>query len=218
LRRLKGALGVRAFAEQLGLSASLVSSYLNGGRLPDAGTLRTIAERTGASLDWLLLGEGDDEPRYRGQSRSTAELATDLASHVTRAVAADYSVPDDSADSAEVVFTQWEGDGPALLTAVERYAQERAAAWCEWAKRQAAIRSESARLTLAGSDPETITYNDVIRASVRAFLPETHKPQPTIPELADSVAALDNKTRQLPEPPAPVVPLRIGSDPHHQFG
>lgn len=89
LRRLKGSLGVNRWAvDVLGFtSGSKVSSYLNGKRLPDAPTLRTIAERTGASLDWLLLGDGGDEPRYRGQSRADAELEADVAAHVARQVA-----------------------------------------------------------------------------------------------------------------------------------
>ncbi|MBA3522496.1 MAG: helix-turn-helix domain-containing protein, partial [Gemmatimonadales bacterium] len=70
LRRLKDARGVRKWADQLGLSPSLLSSYLNGGRLPNTETLRAISDRTGVSLDWLLFGEGGEEPAMRGQWRT----------------------------------------------------------------------------------------------------------------------------------------------------
>lgn len=82
---LKGAAGVRAFAERVGVAPSLVSSYLNGGRLPTAERLQRIAERTGVSLDWLLLGEGGAAPRFRGQDRNQAELEADVAAYVARA-------------------------------------------------------------------------------------------------------------------------------------
>lgn len=88
LRALKGTDGVNAFAERVHLAPSLVSSYLNGTRLPGAESLRTIAERTGVSLDWLLLGDRGEEPRFLGQSRTQAELAADVGAYVAHALRA----------------------------------------------------------------------------------------------------------------------------------
>ena len=84
LEALKGTTGLNKWAEDIGLAPSLISSYLNGTRLPRAESLRAIAERTSVSLDWLLLGDGGDEPRYRGQSRTQSELEADLAAAVVR--------------------------------------------------------------------------------------------------------------------------------------
>jgi transcriptional regulator with XRE-family HTH domain len=86
LRLLMTGASIRRFADRVGVSGSLVSSYLSGGRLPEAGTLHRIAERTGVSLDWLLCGEGGADVRYRGQSRTRAELAEDVAAFVRRGV------------------------------------------------------------------------------------------------------------------------------------
>lgn len=51
--------------------------------IPRGTTLQTIAAKTGRSLDWLL---GFDVPEFRGQTRSIADLADDVAAHVKRAI------------------------------------------------------------------------------------------------------------------------------------
>ncbi len=120
-------LGVRKFAGQLGLSPSLVSSYLNGTRLPTAATLRAVGERTGVSLDWLLFGEGGEQPVMRGQWRSEAGLEADVAARVAREAAQRLT-----RDFGEVVITV---DGVRLLAAA---AEQVAMNYCVWARRLAA--------------------------------------------------------------------------------
>ena len=87
LRLLMGAEGVRGWAERVGVSASLVSSYLSGGRQPTTPVLRRIAENTGVSLDWLLFGDGGAEPHYRGQQRANTELECEVAIRLRREIA-----------------------------------------------------------------------------------------------------------------------------------
>jgi hypothetical protein len=43
----------------LNVSYNAVRNYLRGRRLPETSVLKTIAERTPYSLNWLLTGEGD---------------------------------------------------------------------------------------------------------------------------------------------------------------
>jgi transcriptional regulator with XRE-family HTH domain len=76
--------GVRAFAAELDISSSLVSSYRHGRCLPNSESLKKIAETTGVSVDWLLFGDGGESPVMRGQTRSEATLAEDVAEHVRR--------------------------------------------------------------------------------------------------------------------------------------
>lgn len=54
LCELQGKKTIAAFAAFLGLSRPTVNFYLNGDRVPDALTLRQIAERCNVSSDWLL--------------------------------------------------------------------------------------------------------------------------------------------------------------------
>lgn len=135
LGRLKGELGVRAFAKRVDLSPSLVSSYLNGTRLPEATTLRKLAEGTGVSLDWLLLGWGGDDPLCRNKTRTKGELAADLAVHLAREVAPD-------------VAAEWGPLGPVALKAdperVLALAQRGAAEELRVYLRQRALRDEAA--------------------------------------------------------------------------
>lgn len=56
LRRSQG-LSQRAAAEAVGVSVTGWQNY-EGGRLPRGEELTAIAANLGASLDWLLLGEG----------------------------------------------------------------------------------------------------------------------------------------------------------------
>lgn len=86
LRSLMGGASVRKFAAEAEVSGSLVSSYLNGKRLPEAETLHKIAKSTRVSLDWLICGDGGTDVRLRGQSRARSELAVDVATYVRRGV------------------------------------------------------------------------------------------------------------------------------------
>lgn len=53
-RELQGTQSNTDFAEFLGMSRQTVGFYCNGDRIPDALTLRDIADRCGVSVDWLL--------------------------------------------------------------------------------------------------------------------------------------------------------------------
>jgi transcriptional regulator with XRE-family HTH domain len=126
LRQLKGTVGVNRWSvDVLGFSSgSKVSAYLSGKRLPDAATLRTIAERTGVSLDWLLLGDGSDAPCYRGQSRDRAELEADVAAYIARALDAAAPRVRDGIDAPRDLMI-WRVDGAGILkTTAERVCEE----------------------------------------------------------------------------------------------
>jgi transcriptional regulator with XRE-family HTH domain len=116
---MNGVGGVRRFAEKIGLSPSLVSSYLNGARLPDATSLWKIADATEVSLDWLLYGVGGETPRYRGQSRDAVALEADVAAEVRRAIAARPDQP------GQPRYHRWGVHGRAVLAdACDRAVEE----------------------------------------------------------------------------------------------
>ena len=56
---LRGDMPQSVFAEKIGIARATVGFYENGERLPDALTLKQIADKTGVSTDWLL-GRTDD--------------------------------------------------------------------------------------------------------------------------------------------------------------
>jgi transcriptional regulator with XRE-family HTH domain len=123
----------------VGVAYSAISAYLNGRRLPDADTLRKVAERTDASLDWLLLGDGNDEPRYRGQSRSRTELEAEVAAYVarevSRALSASKSAPILTPASSELRV-----DGARVLREAVHRETDALAAWAaEVSERLAAL-------------------------------------------------------------------------------
>ena len=63
VERAKLALGVKtdlALSQALGLSAAVVGGYKRRDSIPLEQCIK-IAERTGVSLDWLILGKGDKE-------------------------------------------------------------------------------------------------------------------------------------------------------------
>lgn len=53
-RKLQGDRSNTEFAEFLGISRQTVGFYYNGDRIPDAMTLKQIAEKCNVSTDWLL--------------------------------------------------------------------------------------------------------------------------------------------------------------------
>jgi transcriptional regulator with XRE-family HTH domain len=73
-----------AFARQCGVTTTNMGKYLRGELQPGFDVLIRIAERTGVSLDWLLLGEGGTSPRHRGMTRTRASLEADLAVFLSR--------------------------------------------------------------------------------------------------------------------------------------
>ena len=48
-------LGARRVADSVGLSTSQVSGYLNRDRLPEAASLRRVAERTGVRFEFVAV-------------------------------------------------------------------------------------------------------------------------------------------------------------------
>lgn len=56
------------FAHRLGTTQASISRYING-RYPDRETLIRIARRTGASLDWMLTGNGPEKSSKKGKSQ-----------------------------------------------------------------------------------------------------------------------------------------------------
>ena len=114
LLALKGGTGVNKWAERVGLSQGLVSAYINGTRLPGAESLRAIAERTGVSLDWLLLGWGGEGPLCRNQTRSRGELEADIVAWVNRALQQAYAL-ELAQDGVPTDLYVWRVDATAIL-------------------------------------------------------------------------------------------------------
>ena len=52
------------FSEMTGITEAAICRYLQGTRIPNAGTLIAIARTTNVSIDWLL-GHGSDEKMER---------------------------------------------------------------------------------------------------------------------------------------------------------
>lgn len=52
------------FSEMTGITEAAICRYLQGTRIPNAGTLIAIARATNVSIDWLL-GHGSDEKMER---------------------------------------------------------------------------------------------------------------------------------------------------------
>ena len=50
-----------AFAQWLGLTQSVIAGYKKRGNIPQEQCIK-IAEKTGVSLDWLILGKGEMHP------------------------------------------------------------------------------------------------------------------------------------------------------------
>lgn len=76
------------FADAVRTTGSSVTAWLNGTSLPGSKHLTRIAEQTGVSLDWLMMGEGGDQPVYRKVSRPAGSLGDDLAQEMRRRVLA----------------------------------------------------------------------------------------------------------------------------------
>lgn len=81
----------RGFAAHCGVHSRRVTDWEKTGQ-PSADNLVAIANKTNISLDWLLglIGEDgkkpigdDDRPVYRTYTRTSAELADDLAVYLT---------------------------------------------------------------------------------------------------------------------------------------
>lgn len=52
------------FSEMTGITEAAICRYLQGTRIPNAGTLIAIARATNVSIDWLL-GHGSDDVMER---------------------------------------------------------------------------------------------------------------------------------------------------------
>jgi transcriptional regulator with XRE-family HTH domain len=68
------------FAAKLGISASRLSNYVTGARLPDIFTLNSIADLLGVTLDSLIL----DSPYKNGRKLPRRYLLTVYESGVVR--------------------------------------------------------------------------------------------------------------------------------------
>ena len=64
-----------AFAQWLGLTQSVIAGYKKRGNIPQEQCIK-IAEKTGVSLDWLILGRGENNAAPQ-QTQTTPELNSD---------------------------------------------------------------------------------------------------------------------------------------------
>lgn len=103
IRKSKG-MTRKGFADYLGVeSHSTVGDWCNARRIPKGDNLRTIGEKTGVSVDWILFpkeGESDDEPVYRGQAMPAADFRQEFARTLLRlAQATDFQPADVDVDA-----------------------------------------------------------------------------------------------------------------------
>lgn len=226
LRRLIGERGESqgAFARACGVSPARVTEWLSGSQLPSADRLRTVAERTGVSLDWLLLGDGGDGPvmrGYRGERRTGEELAADVGLHVLPRVraAAEAAGAAPSPGTFAALLHVWEADGAAILRdAVE----QQTAAFLEWAERQQERYQVSRAFIHASRSGATPTMSDAdpLPADLRAEMDQLdaeamqaawRRVSELLPEVEPP--AVRNRSIIPQGPPSPngwrVVPLRI---------
>jgi DNA-binding XRE family transcriptional regulator len=57
IARMQAGLSISALASAIGVARETLSAWENGHQEPKASALRAIAEKTGASVDWLLFGD-----------------------------------------------------------------------------------------------------------------------------------------------------------------
>jgi transcriptional regulator with XRE-family HTH domain len=196
LRDLKGGTGVRRFAKQVGLSSSLVSSYLSGGRLPDALSLHKIAESTNVSLDWLLCGEGGADVHYRGQARTPAVLAADVAAYVRRGVA--QHLADTHPNLAPEIDAEW------LLNQMTRLT---ARAYGRWADRIAAMAEALMPVTELAIHTQTLAETLAPRMTPLAVSEIRLRTEKCVDRAFDVVSSLPHRIASLaPNRPDPFFP------------
>jgi transcriptional regulator with XRE-family HTH domain len=112
----------RQFAKRCGIGQGALRRYLDGLGLPSFETLSRMSEKLNkASLDWLLLGDGDTGPRFRLQSRAPAALEADVAAFIGRrltAATADGTIPQPTAPLGRLAKGRdWVVSGGAVLEA-----------------------------------------------------------------------------------------------------
>lgn len=61
LKQVRGKLSGEQFAALFGLNAQTIYRYERGARKPGTKFLQMVANKTGASLEWLIAGEGSPE-------------------------------------------------------------------------------------------------------------------------------------------------------------
>ncbi len=117
-----------AFAKRCHVTPTNIGKYLRAELQPGFDVLLRIGAHTGVSLEWLLLGEGGEEPVMRGQWRTEAGLEADVAARVARD-AAQQLAPEYSEVTMDL-------DGARLLAAA---AQQVAMNYRAWSARVAAL-------------------------------------------------------------------------------
>lgn len=131
----------RAFAHRCEIEAPRLSEWLAGEQFPGLKHLRLIADRTGVSLDWLLLGIGGPSPVFTGQSRSQTELEQDIAVYVRREIhrreaEGAFDTPD---HGVRLGLESWLVDGAGLLSGLVRDEERRVKEWILWEKKTEAL-------------------------------------------------------------------------------
>lgn len=61
IKEIRGNLGQKEFGEILGVKPPAISKY-ESGRIPDAATLKRIADYGGVTIDWILHGGQPEKP------------------------------------------------------------------------------------------------------------------------------------------------------------
>ena len=151
--------GQSKFALACQIEPSRLSEWLSGDQMPNAESLRRIAELTDVSLDWLLLGSGGTEPAYRSSSRAGSSLELDLALEIRRHIQQrEAEGAFDLGGGSRLAVESWSADGTGLLSDLRRMEEAKVRRWLEW---------ESRTLALRGIADDVI---DALRAMV-PFLP-----------------------------------------------
>ena len=184
LERVRAAMGLspRALALRCKVTPTNMGQYLAGAMQPGFDVLRRMSEQLGGlSVDWLLLGDGGDEPVYRERSRTRSEFEEEFAVRFRHAVvvALDAAVPDLKPEMLAV-------DVPRVLEA----AVERETTACVQALRDAARRHAILEESLRASR-ELYTLHLAVSRDV-----ENRKTQDLFEALLAQVAAHQTEVRE----------------------
>jgi transcriptional regulator with XRE-family HTH domain len=131
------------FANTCRIDPPRVSEWMAGEQLPRAEYLRRIAISTDVSLDWLLLGEGGNEPVFRSTVRTRPDLELDLAFEIRRHIherEAEGAFDLEGGSHMRLGLDRWIVDGTGLLHDLRDREVEKVRAWIAWEARTTSLR------------------------------------------------------------------------------
>jgi transcriptional regulator with XRE-family HTH domain len=138
------------FAKRCGVTpASRMGEYLRGEKQPGFDLLHRIAEATGVSLDWLLFGDGGEEPRRRGETQTQADFHDEFAARVLRGVREELA---HSPSTPAEQYSSWACFADGVLDRVVTEQVRVFSAFRAWQLRVAAVRAALQPLELSSRE------------------------------------------------------------------